>query len=79
MVIFPNLQDPVGSIAYVDRVAQAFETRGQTEILKLYDLVAAQAPNEVIVSPRDAHPSVNLHHLVGGMIYEQFFAPNRNP
>ena len=28
VVIFPNLQDPVRSIAYVDRVAQVFEARG---------------------------------------------------
>lgn len=79
VVIFPNMLDPVGSIAYVDRVAQAFEAHGQREIIKLYDAVAAQAPNDAIASRRDGHPSVSFHHLVGNMLYEQFFAPNRNP
>ncbi|MCC6802930.1 MAG: hypothetical protein IT319_08600, partial [Anaerolineae bacterium] len=56
VVIFPNMQDPVRSIAYVDRVAQVFEARGQRDILKLYDEVAAWSPQDIIVSPRDGHP-----------------------
>jgi hypothetical protein len=74
VVIFPNMQDPVGSIPYVDRVAQVFEQRGQTDVLKLFDQVAAWQPSDVIVSPRDAHPSIAFHRLVGTLIYQQFFA-----
>jgi hypothetical protein len=74
VVIFPNLQDPVRSVAYVDRVAQVFEARGQHDILKLFDEVARWSPSEVIVSPRDAHPSVAFQHRVGDLLYERFFA-----
>lgn len=74
VVIFPNLEDPVGSIAYVDRVAQAFEERGQGEILRLYDDVAAWPRAEVIVSPRDPHPSAAFHRHVGDRLYQEFFA-----
>jgi hypothetical protein len=77
VVIFPNMQDPVGSIPYVDRVAQAFEARGHTEILKLFDAVAEWDRLDVIVSPRDAHPSVEFHHYVGDALYDQFFEPLR--
>ncbi|MCC6612896.1 MAG: SGNH/GDSL hydrolase family protein [Anaerolineae bacterium] len=76
VVIFPNLQDPVTSIAYVDRVAQVFEARGVTDILKLYDVAAAWPPEDVIVSARDAHPSIALHHYVGDTLYELFFQPS---
>ncbi len=79
VVIFPNLQDPVGSIAYVDRVAQVFEARGIGEILKLYDAAAARPAADVIVSARDAHPSVSFHHLVGSLLYDQFFAGETTP
>ena len=75
VVIFPNLQDPVRSIPYVDRVAQVFEARGQHDILKLYDEVATWQPEKIIVSPHDAHPSVAFQHRVGDLIYQQFFAP----
>lgn len=73
VVIFPNMQDPVGSIAYVDRVAQVFAARGYDEILKLFDEVARWQRQDLIVSPLDAHPSVAFHHRVGELIYEQFF------
>ncbi len=74
VVIFPNLQDPVRSIPYVDRVAQAFESReNPPDILKLFDAAAALPVEDVVVSPRDGHPSVMFHHLVGDMIYELFF------
>ncbi len=73
VVNFPNLQDPVTSVAYVDRVAQVFEARGVTDILKLYDVAAAWQREDVIVSPRDAHPSVALHHYVGETLYARFF------
>ncbi|MEO8393203.1 MAG: SGNH/GDSL hydrolase family protein [Chloroflexota bacterium] len=75
VVIFPNLQDPVRSVAYVDRVAQVFEARGENDILKLYDEVAAWSPEKVIVSPHDAHPSIAFQQRVGDLIYQQFFAP----
>jgi lysophospholipase L1-like esterase len=74
VVIFPNLLDPVGSIAYVDRVAQVFEARGQTEILKLFDAAASLPQAQIIVSPRDSHPSAAFHRLVGEMLYARFFA-----
>ena len=74
IVIFPNLQDPVRSIPYVDRVAQVFEARGQYDILKLFDEVARWKPADVIVEPRDAHPSIAFQHRVGDLIYQQFFA-----
>ena len=74
VVIFPNLQDPVGSIAYVDRVAQAVEATGHDEILRLYGDVAALGSQNVIVSRRDAHPNAMFHHVVAQRIYETFFA-----
>lgn len=73
VVIFPNLQDPLRSVAYVDRVAQVFEAGGHTDILRLYDAVAAWSPAEVIVSPRDAHPSAAFHRYVGDQLYEAYF------
>jgi len=76
VVIFPNLQDPVGSIAYVDRVAQVFEERGHHDILKLYDAVASWNPSDVVVSSRDAHPSVAFSHYVGDTLYKLYFASN---
>ncbi|MCA9910051.1 MAG: hypothetical protein KC519_15440, partial [Anaerolineae bacterium] len=79
VVIFPNLQDPVTSVAYVDRVAQVFEARGVTDILRLYDVAAAWKREDVIVSPRDAHPSVALHHYVGETLYERFFQTTEAP
>jgi lysophospholipase L1-like esterase len=74
VVIFPNMLDPVRSVAYVDRVAHVFEERGHTEILKLFDAAAAWSLTERIVSPRDTHPSVAFHRYVGEMLYAQFFA-----
>lgn len=75
VVIFPNMLDPVQSVAYVDRVAQVFEARGHHDILKLFDQAAAWSPQERMVSARDTHPSVAFHHLVGDLIYQEFFAP----
>jgi hypothetical protein len=73
VVIFPNMADPVGSIAYVDRVAQVFEARGQTDILRLFDAAAAWPLDELIVSRWDGHPSPAFHRYVGDTLYEQFF------
>lgn len=76
VVIFPNMQDPYTSVPYVDRVAQAFEARGVTDILKLFDDVAAwQDPATLLISPRDAHPSAAFHRHVGEKLYDLFFAP----
>ncbi len=75
VVIFPNMLDPVRSISYVDRVAHVFEERGVSDILRLFDQAAAWTPQERMVSPRDTHPSVAFHHLVGDEIYQRFFAP----
>src|SRR5690606_30925570 len=75
VVIFPNMLDPVRSISYIDRVAHVFEDRGHTEILRLFDQAAQWSPQDRMVSPRDTHPSVAFHHLVGDLIYQQFFAP----
>ncbi len=74
VVIFPNMLDPVRSITYIDRVAQHFEARGVTDILKLFDGAAAWPLQERIVSPRDTHPSVAFHHYVGEELYDRFFA-----
>ena len=72
-VIFPNMEDPMGSIPYVDRVAQAIEARGHTDILKLFDAVASWTPEARLVSNRDAHPSAAFNRYVGEQLYEQFF------
>lgn len=74
VVIFPNMVDIIRSIPYIDRVAQAFEVREHTDILKLFDAAAAWPVDDLMVSKRDSHPSVNFHHYVGEQIYEQFFA-----
>lgn len=73
VVIFPNMQDPFHSIPYVDRVAQVFQARGENNVLKLFDAVAAWDPATVIVSPHDAHPSAAFHHYVGDELYRLFF------
>jgi hypothetical protein len=73
VVIFPNMVDPMASIPYVDRVEQAFEEFGVTEILKLTDEAAAWALPDRIVSPFDSHASIAFNHRVGQMIYERFF------
>lgn len=73
VVIFPNLLDPVRSVAYVDRVAQVFEARGQTNVLRLFDAAAAWNPRELMVSARDTHPSPAFHRYVGETLYEQYF------
>lgn len=75
VVIFPNMEDPVGSVPYVDRVKFAFEARGyDDEVMTLFDEVAAWDPAEVVASPRDAHPSAAFHRYVGNLIYERWFA-----
>ncbi|MAS36596.1 MAG: hypothetical protein CL610_21505 [Anaerolineaceae bacterium] len=74
-VIFPNMDDPAGSIPYVDRVAQAIEARGYTDILKLFDDVAAWDPAARVVSSRDAHPSAAFNRHVAQRLYDDFFAP----
>lgn len=74
VVIFPNQQDPVGSIRYVDAVATVFQEQGYTEILKLFDEAAAWQAEDAMVSARDAHPSVAYHHRVAQLLYQQFFA-----
>jgi GDSL-like Lipase/Acylhydrolase family len=75
VVIFPNLLDPVGSIPYVDRVAQAFKARGYGDdsVLKLFDAAEAMSLQERIVSNRDAHASVQFNYVVGEMLYEKLF------
>ncbi len=74
VVIFPNMRDPVQSVAYVDRVAQYMELQGVTEILKLYDAAAAWTIEERIVSNVDSHASAAFSRHVGELIYDQFFA-----
>ncbi len=73
VVIFPNMLDPSASVAYVDRVAQAFEGWGYKDdtIFKLFDAAAALPIQERVVSERDAHASVKFNHMVGDMLYEQ--------
>jgi hypothetical protein len=76
VVIFPNMQDPVRSVPYVDRVRFVFENRGYTEnIMTLYDEVAGWDYSQpLIASPRDAHPSAAFHRFVGELIFERWFA-----
>ncbi|MBC8171358.1 MAG: SGNH/GDSL hydrolase family protein [Anaerolineae bacterium] len=75
VVIYPNMLDPVGSVKYVDRVAQYFQEKGQAEVLKLYDEAAAWQLGDRIVSTRDSHASVAFNKRVAEMIYAKFFAP----
>jgi hypothetical protein len=72
-VLFPNMLDPVGSIPYIDRVAQVFEARGYdaTHVLKLFDAAEAMPIRDRIVSERDAHASAAFNQVVGGMLYER--------
>lgn len=76
VVIFPNMEDPVGSVPYVDRVKFVFEDAGyEGQVLTLYDEVAAwDDPATLVASPRDAHPSAAFHRMVGHLLYERFFA-----
>ncbi|MBI1278152.1 MAG: hypothetical protein GC179_08495 [Anaerolineaceae bacterium] len=76
VVLFPNMLDPYRSVAYVDRVAQAFEAKGiqPQYIVKLFDAAAAMPLNERVVSERDAHASADFNHLVGGLLYDQVIA-----
>lgn len=74
-VIFPNMEDPVRSIGYVDRVAQHLESLGQTEILKVTDLAASMPVEERLVSRADAHPSAAFNAAVANAIYTRFFQP----
>lgn len=73
-LIYPNMLDPVGSIAYVDRVAQAVEARGHADILKLHDEAAAWTVEDRVVSPGDSHASVAFNRYVAEALYAQFFA-----
>jgi lysophospholipase L1-like esterase len=74
-VIFPHMDNPIGSIAYVDRVAQAIAARGYADhTLKLFDQAEAMPLKERVVSERDAHPSARFHHLVGDLLYQQITA-----
>lgn len=78
VVIFPNIQQPVESIAYVDRVKQFLEANGVNQILPLYNEVAEfvdqRGSDKLLVSPRDAHPSADFHRFLGQRIYERYFA-----
>lgn len=77
VIIFPNLRDPVGSIAYVDRVAQAVKAYApDAGLLPLYSAAADFSENRaesIVVSARDDHPSGAFHQVVGQLIYESFF------
>jgi hypothetical protein len=76
MILFPNLQDPVQSIAYIDRVVQVVREQGYTsEILPLYEDVAYIGTENLIVSQRDAHPNAFFHRYLGQRIYDVFFQP----
>lgn len=77
VVIFPNMQDPLNSIPYVDRVAQVFDDYAHVDVLKLFDDVAAwdvAADGPLIVAPMDAHPSEAFHRHVGDKLYAMYFA-----
>ncbi len=73
-VIFPDMLNPFGSIAYVDRVAQVFAARGYGDrVVRLFDAAEAMPLAERIVSPRDAHASAAFQRVVGQMLYDQLF------
>lgn len=75
VLIYPNMLDPVGSIPYVDRVAQAIEATGHTQIMKLFDDVAAWSEDvPLIVSNFDSHPSVEFNAHVAERLYQDYFA-----
>ena len=74
-VIFPNMEDPVRSVGYVDRVEQHLASLGHTDVLKVTDLAAAMPVDERLVSHADAHPSVAFNAAVADTIYTRFFAP----
>lgn len=66
VVIFPNMLDPLRSIAYADRVAQYFAAHGYADsTLKLFDAAAAMPLAERVVSVRDAHASAAFNRQVG--------------
>jgi lysophospholipase L1-like esterase len=73
MVIFPHMVDPVGSIAYVDRVAQYVESKGHSDILKLFEAAAEWKLEERIVASYDSHASAAFNRYVGETLYERFF------
>jgi lysophospholipase L1-like esterase len=73
VIIYPELTDIVGTIPYVDRVAQVFEAKDVTNILKLFDAAAAWNPDDLTVSRRDTHASVSFNHYVGDTLYELYF------
>lgn len=77
-VIFPQMADPLRSVAYIDRVAQYIASQGHPEILKLFDAVAAWSLQDRIVAPYDTHASAAFHQYVGEALYQQFFAPTPN-
>ena len=75
VVIYPNMLDPVTSIPYVDRVAQVIEASGQTQIMKLFDAVAAWSPDvPLVVSKYDSHASVEFNHYLAQRIYDEYFS-----
>ncbi len=74
VVIFPNLDDVVRSVAYVDRVAQVFQAHGDNDVLKLFDAAAAWDQNDLMVSKRDSHASASFNHYVGETLYSDYFA-----
>lgn len=78
VILFPNIQQPVESIPYVDRVQQFIQANGVSETLPLYNEVAEfvdhHGKEALLVSPRDAHPSAAFHRFLGQRIYERYFA-----
>lgn len=74
VVIFPDMNNPFGSIPYVDRVAHVFEQRGYgDQVIKLFDAAEAMPAQQRVVSPRDAHPSAAFHALVAATLYDLYF------
>lgn len=73
-VIFPNMEDPVASVPYVDRVAQELIALGHPDVLKMTDLAAQMSVDERIVSRADAHPSAAFNIATADLIYSEFFA-----
>lgn len=77
VVLFPNMEDPLATIPYVDRVAQLLESEGVTDVMRLHHDVAYFATHEtesVVVSARDFHASAAFNRYLGQRMYDLYFA-----
>jgi lysophospholipase L1-like esterase len=76
VLVYPDLNQVMRSIPYVDRVAQAIEERGvpSENIVRLFDAAAGWDQSDLRVSRYDSHPSVSFNHYVGDYLFQTFFS-----